>query len=318
MDHVVREMPPVDDRETRPSDNVPLPLGGPCYDDRLVVPPLMDHREMVPTPAPPPEPEVIPTPAAAMVLPGTRSVLVRAPQSAGPRPPSAAGGVETIWQPLDPSSSFAAADAADVPGFLAGLEQRRPSARIAGQPAPIAVDRRHAESRVALVPMAAPRGMPQPIAGPAVRSPVAARQPATRSPAASLVGLWTPLEPRAFMASAADLPAPYGWATMPPDDPLAVVRRLAGRTSPPQTMARSAAVQQDRVAVPSTAVSRAVPPAPQPPSTGMTEPDWLRLLVLVCVAAALAVAVVGWPRENRAGPERSAARSRVMMRNGGR
>jgi hypothetical protein len=315
MDHVVREMPPVDDRETRPSDNVPLPLGGPCYDDRLVVPPQMDHREMVPTPAPPPEPEVIPTPAAAMVLPGTRSVLVRAPQTAGPRP--SAAGVETIWQPLDPGVSFAEADAADVPWFLVGIEQRQPSARIAGQPAPIAADRRHAESRVALAPMAAPKGMPQPIAGPAGRSPLPARQPATGSPAARVAGLWTPLGPQAFMAGAADLPGPYAWAPMPPEDPLAVVRRLAGRTSPPQTTARSVTAEPDRTAVPSTAVSRAVPPAPQSPSTGMTESDWLRLLALACLAAALAVAVVGWPREKQASPQQSAAGSRVMMRSNG-
>lgn len=316
MDHVVREMPPVDDRETRPSDNVPLPLGGPCYDDRLVVPPLMDHHEMVPTPAPPPEPEVIPAPAAAMVLPGTRSVLVRAPRPAAPRS-SADGGIETIWQPLDPGVSFAEADDADVPGFLAGIEQRQPAARIAGQPAPIAADRRHAESRVALAPMAAPKGMPQPIAGPAIRSPLPARQPLSGSPAADVAGLWTPLGPRAFMATAADLPGPYGWASMPPEDPLAVVRRMAGWTSPPQTIAHSATAETDRPAAPPADVIRAVPPVSQPPSTGMTEADGLRLLVLACLAAALAIAVVAWPREHHENPEQSAAGGRGMMRNDG-
>jgi hypothetical protein len=170
MDNVVREMPPVDDRETRPSDNIPLPLGGPCYDDRLVVPPQMDHHEMVPTPAPLPEPEVVPTPDAATVLPGTRSVLVRAPAPAEPLP-SAIGRVEAIWQPLDPGTPFAESDAGDVLAFLGGLERRQPSARIAGQPTPLSAGRRHAETRLALAPTAASRGTPQPIVRPVIRTP---------------------------------------------------------------------------------------------------------------------------------------------------
>jgi hypothetical protein len=80
-DNVVREMPPVDDRETRPSDSV----GMPCYEDRLVEPPQNQH-EMVPTPAPLPAPEMIPSPAALVEPPGTRSVLVRAPAAAEPIP----------------------------------------------------------------------------------------------------------------------------------------------------------------------------------------------------------------------------------------
>jgi hypothetical protein len=170
MDNVVREMPPVDDRETRPSDNIPLPLGGPCYDDRLVVPPQMDHHEMVPTPVPLPEPEVVPTPDAATVLPGTRSVLVRAPVPAEPLP-SAIGRVEAIWQPLDPGTPFAESDAGDVLAFLGGIERRQPSARIAGEPTPPSAGRRHAETRLALAPTAASRGTPQLIVRPVIRTP---------------------------------------------------------------------------------------------------------------------------------------------------
>ena len=171
MDNVVREMPPVDDRETRPSDNIPLPLGGPCYGDRLVVPPQMDHHEMVPTPVPLLEPEMIPTPDAAMVLPGTRSVLVRAPAPAEPFP-SAPVRTETMWQPLDPVTPFAEADAEDLREFLSDIEQRQPSARIAGQPSPPSAGQRHAETRLALAPTAASRAAPQPIVRPAIRTPV--------------------------------------------------------------------------------------------------------------------------------------------------
>ena len=193
MDNIVREMPPVDDRETRPSDNVPLPLGGPCYGDRLVVPPQMDDHEMVPTPVPLREPEVIPTPDAAMVLPGTRSVLVRAPAPAptpAPAPaaplPAAPGRVEAIWQPLDPVTTFAEADAEDLREFLSDIEQRQPSARIAGRPSPPSAGHRHAETRLALAPTAASRGTPQPIVRPAIRTPVpplpASTPPSPRPP----------------------------------------------------------------------------------------------------------------------------------------
>ena len=176
MDNVVREMPPVDDRETRPSDNVPLPLGGPCYGDRLVVPPQMDHHEMVPTPVPLLEPEVIPTPDAAMVLPGTRSVLVRAPAPAPASPlPSAPARGEAMWQPLDPGTPFAEADAEDLREFLSDIAQRQPSARIDGQPTPLSAGRRQAETRLALAPTAASRGTPQPTVRPAIRTPVPPR-----------------------------------------------------------------------------------------------------------------------------------------------
>lgn len=184
MDHVVREMPPVDDRETRPSDSVPLPLGGPCYDDRLVVPPQMDHHEMVPTPVPLPEPEVIPTPDAATVLPGTHSVLVRAPAPAPSNPlPSKPSQAEAIWQPLDPGAPFAEVDAADVPWFLVSIEQRRPPARIPGESTPLSGGRaRHAETRLALSPTAPSKAIPLAAARSAIGSPVPPR-PAPTPPA---------------------------------------------------------------------------------------------------------------------------------------
>jgi hypothetical protein len=201
MDNIVREMPPVDDRETRPSDNIPLPLGGACYGDRLVVPPQMDHHEMVPTPVPFLEPEVIPAPDAAMVLPGTRSVLVRATASAPAGPfPSEPGRFKAIWHPLDPVSPFAETDAEDVRDFLCNIEQRQPSARIAGQPSQPSAGHRHAETRIALAPTAASRGMPQPIVRPVIRIPIAplpaptpppvirAVPPASPSPATGLTG----------------------------------------------------------------------------------------------------------------------------------
>ena len=178
MDNIVRELPPVDDPETRPSDNIPLPLGGPCYDDRLVAPPQMDHHEMVPTPVPLPEPEMIPPPDAAMVLPGTRSVLVRAPApvAAPPGPlPSAPGRLEAMWQPLDPGTLFAEADAEDLREFLGSIERRQPSARIAGQPTPLSAGRLHAETRIALALTAASRGAPQPIIRPVIRAPISPR-----------------------------------------------------------------------------------------------------------------------------------------------
>jgi hypothetical protein len=175
MDNIVRELPPVDDPETRPSDNIPLPLGGPCYDDRLVAPPQMEHHEMLPTPVPLPEPEMIPPPDAAMILPGTRSVLVRAPAPA-PAPagplPSAPGRFEAMWQPLEPGTPFAEADAEDIRDFLSGIERRQPSARIAGQPTPLSAGRLHAETRMALAPTAASRGTPQPIVRPVIRTPI--------------------------------------------------------------------------------------------------------------------------------------------------
>ena len=254
MDNVVREMPPVDDRETRPSDNVPLPLGCPSYDDRLVVPPQMDPHEMVPTPVPLPEPEAIPTPAAASLLPGTHSVLVKAPAPAEPLP-SAAPRAEAIWQPIDPGTPFAAAEPGDVLAFLMGIEQRPSSTRIAGQPTPTATRRPHADTRFALAPTATPQGMPQPIARPVIRSPLPPRPP--RPPAVAE-------------------PAP--------------------------------------VAVPLPPVSRSPAVASPSPPTTTSEPDRLRVLVLACLAAALAIAVFGWPVVKPAAGNRPPAGDGVMMR----
>lgn len=322
MDHVVREMPPVDDRETRPSDKAPLPMGGPCSDDMLIVPSPTDHPEVVPTPAPLPEPEMIPAPAAATIPPETRSVLVRAPQPAAPRP-SAPGRGETLWQPLDPGAAFTAADAVGVPEFLADIERRPPSPPLAGRSAPRPADRRHADTRLALVPTTAAKGMPQPLVGPAVRSPLPPRQPPLRqpppaSPAARVDGLWTPLAPRAFLAGAANPPVTYGWATMPPEEPLAVVRRLTGFTPQPRPMATSAPAQPARPAVPSPAVSHVVPPATPSPTAGLTVSDRTRWLTLACLVAALAYTVFGWPSAKPAAPGQSAAGSGGMMRNRGR
>ena len=136
---------------------------------------------MVPTPVPLPEPEVIPTPDAATVLPGTRSVLVRAPDPVEPLP-SATVRVEPMWQPLDPGTPFAEADQADVPWFVGGIERRQSSARIAGQPTPLSAGRRHAETRLALAPRATPQGMPLPINRPGIRGPVLPRPAPTPLP----------------------------------------------------------------------------------------------------------------------------------------
>jgi len=259
MDYVVREMPPVDDHEIRPSDTIPLPLGGPCYEDRLIVPPQMDRREMVPTPAPLAEPETIPTPEAAALLPGTQSVLVRAPVTAGPRPFAADRGV-AVWQPLEPGTPFAEADAAAVPDFLVGMEQRQPSTRIAGKPTPLSAGRRHAETRLALAPTAGSRGIPPPIIRPGV--------PAPRTP----------------------LPAPT-----------------------PPTARRSMTPESAAVAVPSLPAIRSVPQDLPLPATGLTAGDRLRWLALVCLTAALAIAIFRWPRALPAAMEPSAASSHGMM-----
>ena len=79
MDYVVREMPPEDGRETRPSDSSLPPLDGPCFDDRVIEPPRFEHHELIPTPAPLTAPEEIPPPSASTALPAARSVLVRVP-----------------------------------------------------------------------------------------------------------------------------------------------------------------------------------------------------------------------------------------------
>jgi hypothetical protein len=254
MDNVVREMPPVDDRETRPSDNVPLPLGCPSYEDRLVVPPQMDPHEMVPTPVPLPEPEVIPTPTAASLLPGTRSVLVKAPAPAEPLP-SAAPLAEAIWQPIDPGTPFAAAEPGDVLAFLMGIEQQPKSTRIAGQPTPTATGRPHADARFALAPTATPPGIPQPFTRPVIRSPL-----------------------------------------------------------PPRPQGPPAVAEPAPVIVPLPAASRALP-APSPPQpTTASVPDRLRVLALACLAAALAIAVFGWPVVKPAAGNRPPAGDGVMMR----
>jgi len=219
MDNVVREMPPVDDRETRPSDTIPLPLGGPCYEDRLVVPPQMDHREMVPTPAPLAEPESIPTPAAAAVLPGTHSVLVPSHETAALRP-HAAGRVPAVWQPLDPGAPFAEADAAAVPEFLIGMEQRQPSARIAGQPAPASAGRGRAETRLALAPTAASRGIPQPIVRPVIRAPLPPVPPVLPLPPVSARTPSAPRETVTAQSAHGTVPSPPVIRSVPPDAPL--------------------------------------------------------------------------------------------------
>jgi hypothetical protein len=77
-----------------------------------------------------------------------------------------------MWQPLDPGTLFAEADAEDLREFLGSIERRQPSARIVGQPTPLSAGRLHAETRVALAPTAASRGMPQPIIRPVIRPPI--------------------------------------------------------------------------------------------------------------------------------------------------
>jgi hypothetical protein len=214
----------------------------------------MDPHEMVPTPVPLPEPEAIPTPAAASLLPGTHSVLVKAPAPAEPLP-SAAPRAEAIWQPIDPGTPFAAAEPGDVLAFLMGIEQRPSSTRIAGQPTPTATRRPHADTRFALAPTATPQGMPQPIARPVIRSPLPPRPP--RPPAVAE-------------------PAP--------------------------------------VAVPLPPVSRSPAVASPSPPTTTSEPDRLRVLVLACLAAALAIAVFSWPVAKPATGNRPPAGDGVMMR----
>ncbi len=85
MDHVVREMPPADgNRETQPSDAAPLPLGAPCFEDRPVEPPPLEHHHRLPAPSPAQEPEMIPPPPASTAMPAVRSVLVRSPAATVP------------------------------------------------------------------------------------------------------------------------------------------------------------------------------------------------------------------------------------------
>ena len=172
-DNVVREMPPVDDRETRPSDSA----GMPCYEDRLVVPPQSDQHEMVPTPAPLPAPEMIPAPAASVEPAEIRSVLVRAPAAAEPAP-TAVARLEPVWRPLDPAAPFADADAAVVEGFLGAIRSPRPAAQPAVGPSQA---RRHAEARLALVPTEPARGPHQPIARPMISGGLPPRNRSTIS-----------------------------------------------------------------------------------------------------------------------------------------
>jgi hypothetical protein len=230
-------------------------------------------------------------------------VLVRAPGPAAVHP-SAPGRVEPLWQPLDPSSPFTAADAGNMPEFLAGIEQRQPPASLAGRSAPRPPDRRHEDARLALVPTAAAKGMLQPIVGPAVRSPLPPRQPPPASPVAHVDGLWAPLCPRAFLANAAELPVTYGWAPMPPEEPLTVVRRLTGWTPQPRMTAISATAQPARPAVPSPAVSLAVPLATASPALGLTVSDQLRCLALACLVAGLTITVF-WLAVREAGSARA-------------
>lgn len=100
MDHVVREMPPVDaDKETQPSDTAPLPLGAPCFDDRLVEPPSPAHREQLPMPVPALEPEMIPAPPPSAAIPAPVSVLVQSPAGAVPGPLATTDAEESPTQP---------------------------------------------------------------------------------------------------------------------------------------------------------------------------------------------------------------------------
>jgi hypothetical protein len=316
MDHVVREMPPVDDRETRPSDSVPLPSCEPCFDDRLVMPPASDPHEMVPTPAPLPEPEAIPAPAASMDPPGTRSVLVRAP-AAEPLP-TAVARMEAVWRPLDPTSPFGQTDAAEIQAFLDSLNDGR-------SPAPSAAGatqaRSHAEARLAFVPTPPDRGLNQPIARPVIRRAPPPRHPAGEGVALRDVVLGTPIDLRAVMDGAV---APHDsgpWPALPRLDPLDEVRRLSGQTIgpapassppvPPTAATGPRPVRQPLPApeasgpppVPVAAPPVAAPPVAAPPvaappvarpTTNLPSHDTLRWLAIACLVASLPLAYVAW------------------------
>jgi hypothetical protein len=341
-DNVVREMPPVDDRETRPSDSV----GMPCYEDRLVVPPQMNQHEMVPTPAPLPAPEMIPSPAALVEPPGTRSVLVRAPAAAEPIP-TAVARLEPVWRPLDPAAPFTDADAANVEGFLGSIHSARP----ASQPAGVASQaRRHAEARLALVPTAPTRGLHQPIARPMISGGLSPRNASTSSTALRDVVPWAPIDLRALMTGAVVLPESGPWPALPPEDPLDEVRRITGRTTSrapapssrapsPSAPTRAPPIAPPPAAPPAaTAPPRSPPPpgptagirpapvattapaAAKPPAGGLApgsrRPDALDWLALAGVVAALAIILFDWPGSPQPDSPPPAPRTSGMMRHG--
>jgi hypothetical protein len=307
-DNVVREMPPVDDRETRPSDSA----GMPCYEDRLVVPPQSDQHEMVPTPAPLPAPEMIPAPAASVEPAEIRSVLVRAPAAAEPAP-TAVARLEPVWRPLDPAAPFADADAANVEGFLGTIQSARPASQPAAVPSQA---RRHAEARLALVPTAPTRGLHQPIARPMISGGLPPRNASTNSTAPGDVVPWAPLDLRALLTGAVVLPETGPWPALPPEDPLDEVRRITGWTSsrapaasprppppsatpPAATPPRSPPLPNPAAGVRPAPASITAPTAPKEPVGGLvtdsTSPDALRWLALACLVAALAVTLFAWP-----------------------
>lgn len=121
MDHVVREMPPADgNRETQPSDNSPLPLGAPCFEDRPVEPQRPEYHQRLPAPAPAQEPEIIPPPPASTAMPAVRSVLVRSPAAAVPARVAMADAEEA---PSPPEPADPLADAQGESERTAGHQQ---------------------------------------------------------------------------------------------------------------------------------------------------------------------------------------------------
>ena len=319
MDYVVREMPPVDDRETRPSDDVPLPIEVPCFEDRLIVPPQTDQREMVPTPVPLPEPEMIPAPAGSADLSGTRSVLVRAPASAEP-PATAVTRTGAVWRPLDPAAPFAEADATEVQGFLDSVRDDR---RAAPPAAEATQARSHAEARLALVPMPPNRGLPQPITRPVSRGGPSPRPASTEAAARRDVMQWMPINLDALMTGAVVRHESGPWPALPHEDPLDEVRRLSGRTAGPSPVTSSPAAPRSATAPrrsPPPAATEAVQPSPvvAPRAVGstphQTSHDTLQWLVIACLVASLPLAYVAWTDCTRGDERPTVPRDGDMMR----
>ena len=124
MDHVVREMPPTDgNRETQPSDNSPLPLDAPCFEDRPVEPQPPEYHQRLPPPTPVQEPEMIPPPPASTAMPAVRSVLVRSPAAAVPARVAMADAEEA---PSPPEPADPLADAQGESERAAGHQQTLP------------------------------------------------------------------------------------------------------------------------------------------------------------------------------------------------
>ena len=125
MDHVVREMPPADsNRETQPSDNSPLPLDAPCFEDRPVEPQPPEYHQRLPAPAPAQEPEMIPPPPASTAMPAVRSVLVRSPAAAVP---ARVAMVDAEEAPSPPEPADSLADAQGESERTAGHQQTLPA-----------------------------------------------------------------------------------------------------------------------------------------------------------------------------------------------